>query len=89
MRLARPRGLCGARMPGALGQGYSQCAAEGRVVAGVEVDHTIPHRGDERLLHDLMNLELMCKECHARKTTTRDGGFGHAKATDGEAGTCQ
>ena len=42
-----------------------------------EVDHIIPHRGNEKLKRDPKNLQTLCKSHHSRKTATEDGGFGH------------
>jgi 5-methylcytosine-specific restriction protein A len=61
-------GLCGARLNGPPLTQYSQCAREGRIELGTEVDHITPHRGDPRLLHDLQNLELLCRQCHGAKS---------------------
>lgn len=33
-----------------------------------DVDHRIPHRGDERLFWDPGNLEAKCHACHSSKT---------------------
>ena len=77
IRVAVPRGLCGARLPGLPATGHSQCATDGRVVAGEEVDHVVPHRGDPHLLYDPTNLQWLCRRCHGRKTAVEDGGFGN------------
>jgi hypothetical protein len=66
--------LCGDRESGSSSQ-HSVCAASGRVVAATVVDHIVPHRGDESLLHDVKNLQSLCKPCHDRKTALEDGGF--------------
>lgn len=42
--------------------------ARGQVVRATEVDHIIPHRGDERLFYDRANLQGLCKPCHTAKT---------------------
>jgi len=44
------------------------CAADGRVEAATDVDHQIPHRGDERLFWDVSNWRPRCKSHHSRKT---------------------
>lgn len=73
IRLRVPRaGLCGARLPGARETQSSLCAQQGLVVAGAHVDHIEPHHGDERLLFDPLNLELLCASCHSRVTTLYD-----------------
>ena len=53
----------------------AQCERQGRVTAGVEVDHIIPHRGDQDLFWDSENWQSLCKPCHSRKTAREDGGF--------------
>lgn len=42
-----------------------------------EVDHIIPHKGDQDLFWDSDNWQGLCKPCHSRKTAREDGGFGH------------
>lgn len=51
------------------------CEAEGRVTAAAEVDHIVPHKGDEALFWDQENWQALCKACHSRKTV-EDGRFG-------------
>lgn len=46
------------------------------VRAATEVDHIIPHRGDQQLFWDTNNWQGLCKPCHSRKTAQEDGGFG-------------
>lgn len=55
------------------------CEQEGKVRAGNEVDHIIPHRGDMDLFWDNSNWQTLCKTHHSIKTATEDGGFGNAK----------
>jgi 5-methylcytosine-specific restriction protein A len=33
-----------------------------------EVDHIIPHRGNQAKLYDWDNLQSLCKPCHSKKT---------------------
>lgn len=33
-----------------------------------DVDHVVPHRGDEALFFDRSNLQGLCLECHSAKT---------------------
>lgn len=33
-----------------------------------ELDHIIPHRGNEALYRDESNWQMVCKSCHSRKT---------------------
>ena len=43
-----------------------RCLAEGRTVAGEEVDHIVPlHQGGTDVRH---NLQVLCSTCHAEKT---------------------
>jgi len=49
----------------------------GCVRAARVTDHTIPHKGDERLFWLESNHQSLCKECHDIKTATEDGGFGN------------
>jgi 5-methylcytosine-specific restriction protein A len=41
---------------------------EGSVKAATDVDHVIPHRGNERLFWDEGNWQALCHECHSAKT---------------------
>ncbi len=41
------------------------------------VDHITPHKGDWRLMWDMVgNWQALCAVCHNVKTSTEDGGFG-------------
>lgn len=53
------------------------CEAAGLVVAGNEVDHIKPHKGDMALFWDSGNWQTLCKPCHSTKTVQEDGGFGN------------
>ncbi len=53
----------------------AECERAGRVVAGTEVDHIVPHRGDKRLFWDRSNWQTLCRACHSRKTAVEDSGF--------------
>lgn len=44
------------------------CEAMGMIVVATEVDHKIPHRGDEQLFWSDTNLQSLCKRCHSAKT---------------------
>lgn len=46
------------------------CLLNGRTTAATEVDHIIPHQGDQYLFNDPGNLQALCKPCHSRKTAT-------------------
>lgn len=54
-----------------------ECLKEGKITLATDVDHIIPHRGDQVLLYDEKNLQSLCKSCHSRKTAREDGGFGN------------
>ena len=44
------------------------CYENGLMTPANEVDHIIPHRGDQRIFWDYDNLQALCKPCHSRKT---------------------
>jgi 5-methylcytosine-specific restriction protein A len=50
-----------------------------RVVEGKHVDHIVPH-GNDFSTHGLFwsrsNWQTLCAECHSKKTSREDGGFG-------------
>jgi 5-methylcytosine-specific restriction protein A len=39
---------------------------------GIEVDHIVPHRGNQQLFWDRTNWQMLCHECHSRKTLRGD-----------------
>ena len=45
-----------------------ECAREGVVMRGEEVDHVVPHRGDMSLFWDPSNWQSLCKRHHSTKT---------------------
>lgn len=51
----------------------------GVIVSATDVDHVIPHRGDERLFWDKENWQSLCHSCSSFKTASFDGGFGNAR----------
>lgn len=53
------------------------CEAEGRVELATDLDHIIPHRGDQKLFWDNKNLQGLCKSHHSLKTATEDSAFAH------------
>lgn len=57
----------------------AKCLSEGRAVAATDVDHIVPHRGDQALMWDESNLQALCHSCHSRKTAAEDGGFGNRR----------
>lgn len=52
------------------------CLCAGRYTLANEVDHVVPHRNDETLFYDPLNLQSLCHSCHSLKTAREDGGFG-------------
>ena len=71
--------LCGdrAEVPS---QEHSACLRAGKATQGSEVDHIIPHKGDQDLFWDADNLQTLCRSCHSTKTASEDGGFGRRAA---------
>lgn len=59
----RRHSLCGDRLNERSPQ-HSQCARDGRAVPGTDVDHIIPHRGDQSLFWDETNHQTLCSTCH-------------------------
>lgn len=54
---------------------------KGLLVPATDVDHIIPHKGNEDLMWDEENLQALCHACHSRKTAAEDGGFGNIKTS--------
>lgn len=52
------------------------CMAAGVRTPAAEVDHKIPHKGDQKLFWDRKNWQGLCHSCHSEKTASEDGGFG-------------
>lgn len=40
------------------------CLEQGRITPANVADHTVPHKGDERLFFDEGNLQSLCASCH-------------------------
>ena len=53
------------------------CQKADKVRPATEVDHIIPHQGDQELFWDESNWQGLCKPHHSEKTAREDGGFGH------------
>jgi len=53
-----------------------ECQTGGKVRPATEVDHIIPHQGDQELFWDESNWQGLCKPHHSEKTAREDGGFG-------------
>jgi len=45
-----------------------ECHQQGYITAATEVDHIIPHRGDQHLFWDQSNWQSLCRRHHAAKT---------------------
>lgn len=57
----------------------AHCLDDGRTETATEVDHKVPHCGDDALMWDESNWQSLCKRCHSRKTAREDGGFGRGQ----------
>lgn len=55
-----------------------ECLKRGLLVKATDVDHIIPHRGNQKLMWDQNNWQALCHACHSRKTASEDGGFGNS-----------
>jgi 5-methylcytosine-specific restriction protein A len=61
------------------------CEQAGRTTAADTVDHVIPHRGDEALFWDQLNLRSACPTCHNAAGHQRDlYGYTPGAGLDGE-----
>lgn len=58
------------------------CKARGLVTAATDVDHIVPHRGDQDLFWQHANWQSLCHSCHSVKTAREDGGFGARPKTE-------
>ncbi len=60
--------LCGHR-PNGVPPVMSQCYEQGRVTMAYQVDHVVPHRGDQKLFWDEEhNWQSLCAACGSRKS---------------------
>jgi len=59
--------ICGMRANGQRPV-MSRCFEEGRTTVGFQVDHVIPHRGDQTLFWNECNWQVLCAACGARKS---------------------
>jgi 5-methylcytosine-specific restriction protein A len=50
-----------------------ECAKFGKVEKATEVDHIIPHKGDDSLRLDASNLQSLCHYHHSQKTGRERG----------------
>ncbi|WP_319022541.1 HNH endonuclease signature motif containing protein [Oceanobacillus oncorhynchi] len=44
------------------------CEREGKLTPANEVDHIVPHKGNQKLFWDINNWQGLCKTCHSIKT---------------------
>lgn len=49
-----------------------ECLKEGRYTKATDVDHVVPHRGDQRLFWDQSNWQALCHKHHSIKTRNED-----------------
>ncbi|WP_186275807.1 HNH endonuclease [Burkholderia gladioli] len=59
------------------------CREANLIVPATDVDHIIPHRGDQKLFWSRSNWQALCHPCHARKTAREDGGFSNERRLAG------
>ncbi|MCY1559408.1 hypothetical protein D9M68_964470 [compost metagenome] len=50
------------------------CQAKGIVTVATDVDHIIPHRGNQQLFWDTSNWQPLCHSCHSVKTQAEEAG---------------
>lgn len=50
----------------------AECERRKRLTLATEVDHVLPHRGDDGLFWDEANWQGLCASCHGRKTGDED-----------------
>lgn len=55
------------------------CLANDTTKLATDVDHIIPHKGNQKLFWDTSNWQALCHECHSTKTASEDGGFNNKK----------
>ena len=49
-----------------------ECMKEGKYVKATDVDHIVPHRGDQKLFWDESNWQALCHSHHSIKTRNED-----------------
>lgn len=54
----------------------AECAKIGQFVPATQVDHIIPHKGNQSIFWDKSNWQGLCDSHHSQKTAREDGGFG-------------
>ncbi|WP_244116465.1 HNH endonuclease [Burkholderia gladioli] len=55
------------------------CREVNLIVPATDVDHIVPHRGDQKLFWNRSNWQALCHSCHARKTAREDGGYSNER----------
>ena len=61
------------------------CEQAGRLTPADTVDHIIPHRGDEALFWDALNIRSCCRACHDSVAQEKDlHGYARGARLDGE-----
>jgi 5-methylcytosine-specific restriction endonuclease McrA len=48
------------------------CQQKGVVTVATDVDHIIPHRGNQQLFWDTSNWQSLCHSCHSVKTQAEE-----------------
>lgn len=46
----------------------AECERNSRATLATEVDHIVPHKGNQALFWDRANWQPLCHSCHSRKT---------------------
>lgn len=46
----------------------AECEKAGLAVPATDIDHVIPHKGNQQLFWDQCNWQALCAVCHGRKT---------------------
>ena len=49
-----------------------ECMKEGKYIKATDVDHIVPHRGDQKLFWDQSNWQPLCHKHHSIKTRNED-----------------
>ena len=49
-----------------------ECMKEGRYVKATDVDHIVPHRGNQQIFWDESNWQALCHRHHSMKTRRED-----------------
>lgn len=57
------------------GKRCAYCALRGIGAPGEETDHITPHRGNAAVFWDVSNWQVLCKQCHSRKSSRESRGM--------------